>query len=143
MLPQQAADPHGGGHGVELDADALAGEVARAGDGAVVDGDEAVAEGARGEDGDGDQVARAGGVARRVLGHGHLRGVELAAADHAVEDVARVVDGDEVEGEAFGLDFAGGEGLHAVVAGAGEGEGEGGGHGGFGEVVVDVVVVWG
>ena len=53
---------------------------------AVIHGDEAVAGGPQGEDGDRDEGAIAGSIACDVLGGGEL--VEFLVADHAVEDVA-------------------------------------------------------
>ena len=67
-------------------------------------GDEAVAEGPRGEDRDRDEGAVTGDVACDVLGGGEL--VEFLVADHAVEDVAWVVDREEVEAYSFWLHFA-------------------------------------
>ena len=80
---------------------------------AVVHGDEAVAEGPQGEDGDRDEGAIAGGVARDILGGGELGRVEFLVADHAVEDVAWVLDRQEVEVYSFWLHFARSCGLSA------------------------------
>src|SRR5207244_13216915 len=46
---------------------------------------------------------------------GKFGDVDLLAARHAVEDRARLIDGDEIEIDAFDLDLAGIERLHAVV----------------------------
>ena len=46
--------------------------------------------------------------------------IELLAARHAVEDRPRLIDGDEIEIDAVGLDFTGIERLHPVVEPAGE-----------------------
>jgi hypothetical protein len=82
---------------VERNADALAFQIFRLPDaGALVDGDEAVTEGARGKDGERDERALLGGVALYELGARVLGDVELAAARHAVEDRARQLDRDEV-----------------------------------------------
>ena len=69
-------------------------------------GDEAVAEGPRGEDRDRDEGAVTGDVARDALGGGELGCIEFLVADHAVEDVAWVVDREEVEVCSFWLHFA-------------------------------------
>jgi len=89
---------------------------------AVVHGNEAVAEGPRGEDRDRDEGAVAGDVARNVLGGGELGRVEFLVADHAVEDVAWVVDREEVEVYSFWLHFPRVQRIHAVCQAAGKGE---------------------
>ena len=113
---QDAVDVDRRRHGEERHADALAFEVLRLGDaGLLVDGDEAVAEGARGKHRDGDERALLVGEALHELGAGIFRDVEFLAGRHAVEDRPRLVDGDEIEVDAVGLHFAGVERLHAVV----------------------------
>lgn len=89
---------------------------------AVVHGDEAVAEGPRGEGRDRDEGAVAGGVARDVLGDGELGRVGFLVADHAVEDVAWVVDREEVEVYSFWLYFARVQRVHTVCQPADKGE---------------------
>jgi hypothetical protein len=74
-----------------------------------------VAEGARREHRDGDEVALLVGVALDVFGARILGDVELLAARHAVEDRTRLLDADEVEVDAVGLHLAGVDRLHAVV----------------------------
>ena len=99
---QHAADEDRGGLGVERHADALALEIlGRLDAGFLVDRDVAVAEDARGEDRDRDERAVALGVALKRLGARHLRRVEFLAAAHAVENLARAVDGDEIEVDAL------------------------------------------
>ncbi len=113
---QDAVDVDRRRHGEQRHADALAFEVLGLGDaGLLVDGDEAVAEGARGKHRDGDERALLVGEALHELGAGIFRDVEFLAGRHAVEDRPRLVDGDEIEIDAVGLDLAGIERLHAVV----------------------------
>ena len=117
--------PHRSRHGVELDADLLAVHVGGFLDLVAVDGDEAVAEGARGEHGNGDEGAVSRAVACYVFRRGELAGVELLVLDHAVEDITRVVELEEIEVDAPRFDFAHGERDHAVVEPGCEGHAEG------------------
>ena len=78
---QHAAYPDGGGHGVELDADALAREILRRLDDAGIDGDEAVPEHARGKDRQGDERALPTRESGHVFRGRHLRGVEFQPGD--------------------------------------------------------------
>ena len=87
---------------------------------AVIHSDEAVAGGPQREDGDRDEGAIAGGVARDVLGGGEL--VEFLVADHAVEDVAWVVDREDVEVYSFWLHFARVQRVRAVCQPVGKDE---------------------
>ena len=77
---QEAVDVDRRRHGEERHADALAFEVLRLGDaGLLVDGDEAVAEGARRKHRDGDERALLVGEALHELGAGIFRDVEFLA----------------------------------------------------------------
>jgi hypothetical protein len=124
IVLQQAADPDRRRHGVELDADPLALKILRLLDHAGIDRDEAVPEHARWEHRQGDERTLAGRVAADVFRRRHLRGVELEPAHHAIEQIARMVDRDEVEVDTVGFHLAGIERHHAVVEAAGEGHGE-------------------
>ena len=73
------------------------------------------------EDGDRDEGAVVGDLARNVLGGGEL-GREFLVADYAVEDVAWVVDREEVEVYSFWLHFAYVRRVYAVCRPAGKGE---------------------
>jgi hypothetical protein len=121
FMLEQAADEDRGRHGVERHADALAFEVLGLGDARfLVDGDETVAERARGEDRDRDERALLVGEALDELGAGVFGDVEFEAARHAVEDRPRLLDRDEIELDARGLNLAGVERLHAVIERAGK-----------------------
>jgi hypothetical protein len=120
IVLQQAADPDGGGHGVELDADALALEVLRRLDHAGVDRDEAVPEHARGKCRDRHKRAFPCREARHVFRGRHFRGVEFLPRGHAVEQRTRIIHGDEIEIDAGRPHLAGIERGHAVVEAAGE-----------------------
>lgn len=80
-----------------------------------------MAEGSGGENGDGNEVSLASRIAARVIGKRHLRGVKLVATHHTVEDIARMVDRDEVEIDAFRADLVRVESGHTVVEPAGKG----------------------
>jgi hypothetical protein len=58
------------------------------------------------------------------LGAGELGDVELAGADHAVEDLAAGREHEHFQIDAVGLHVAAAQRFHAVVATAREGEGE-------------------
>src|SRR5580700_6561960 len=64
--------------------------------------------------------ANTGRVPAHIFRARHFRRVELELADHAVEQLARIVDIDEIEIDAFGLDLAGPQRDHAVVKPAGK-----------------------
>ena len=118
---QHAVDEDRRGHRVERHADALAFEVLRALDARLaVDGDEAEAERDRGKHRDGDERALPVGEALGEFRTRIFGDVELLAAGHAVENRARLIDGDEIEIDAVGPDLAGVERLHPVVEGARE-----------------------
>src|ERR1700676_4763562 len=118
---EQSADPDRRRHGVELNPDPFAFEILRRADLARVDRDEAVTKHPRGEHRQRHERAIAGGEAADIFGARHFRSIELELADHAVEQLARIVDIDEIEIDAFGLDLAGTQRDHAVVKTAGEG----------------------
>src|ERR1700722_6388605 len=99
---QQAADPDRCRHGVELNPDPLAFEELGGADLARVDRDEAVPKHPRGEHRQRYERAIAGSVAADIFRARHFRSVELTLADHAVEQLARIVDRDEIEVDAFG-----------------------------------------
>ena len=120
LVRQHAADEHRRGLGVERYADALAFEVLGRPDRLAVDRDEAVAKDARGKYRQRHQLAAAGGMPADDLGARHLAGVELEILPHAIEDLARTVDGEEVEIDPLGLRLPGIERQHAVVEAAGE-----------------------
>src|SRR5215468_4254672 len=86
----------------------------------TVDCDIAVAEDARGEYR--DRHHRAVGPHRMadIFRARHLAGVELEIGQHPVEDLAGVVDGEEIEVDAVRLHIAGVEREHAVIEPAGE-----------------------
>ena len=97
-------------------ADPLAFEILRRLDaGLAVDGDEAVAERARGKHRNRDERTLLVGETLDEFRAGILGDVELLARRHAVEDRPRLIDGDEIEIDAVGLDLAGIERLHPVV----------------------------
>jgi hypothetical protein len=113
---QQPVDVDGRGHGEQRNAHALALEVLGRLDARLaMDGDEAVAKRPRRKHGDGDERALLAGEALHELRARKLGNIEFLAASHPVEDRSRLVDGDEIEVDALGLDLAGVKRLHAVV----------------------------
>src|SRR5262252_3796529 len=64
---------------------------------------------------EGDEWTLLVGKALDELRAGIFSDVELLAARHPVEDRPRLVDGDEIEIDAIGLDLAGVKRLHTVV----------------------------
>jgi hypothetical protein len=124
IVLQQAAYPHGRGHGVELDADALALQVLRRLDHAGVDRNETVPEHARRKSRQRHERAFPGRKARHVFRGRHFRGVEFLPRDNAVEQLARMMHGDEIEIDAGRAYLAGRERGHAVVEAAGERHGK-------------------
>ena len=122
IVLQQAAHEDRGRHRIERNADALAGEILRRADHAAIDRDIAMAEHARGKHRQRHERTVAGGEAGDEFRARHLRGIELLRARHAVENLARAVDGEEVEIDALGLHLLGVERQHAVVEAAGEGD---------------------
>ena len=86
--------------------------------GLAVDGDEAVAEGARGENRNGDERTLLVGEALHELRAGKFGDIELEPACHAVENRPWLIDGDEIEIDALDLDLAGIERLHPVIKSA-------------------------
>ena len=119
FVVQDAVDEDGGGHRVERHADAFAFEIlGRLDAGLLVDGDEAHAEGDRGEHRDGDERALVAGKSLREFGRRIFGDVEFLAAGHAVENRPRLIDGDEIEIDAVGLHLARIERLHPVVEAA-------------------------
>ena len=122
VVLQQPADDDRRRHGVERHADALAGEVLRLAYLPLVDRDVAVAEHARGEHRDRHHRAVAARRMAEVVRARHLGGVEFEIVRHPVEDLARMVDGEEIEVDAVRLHFAGVQREHAVVEPAGEGD---------------------
>ncbi len=121
VVRENAADPDRCRHGVERNADALAGDVlGRANAGLAVDIDIAVTEHPRGK----HRQRHEGVVAARepadIFGAGEFRGVELLLAAHAIEQVARRVDRDEVEIDILDFDISGPQRLGAVVEAAGK-----------------------
>src|SRR6266478_3884551 len=113
---QQPIDVDGRGHGEQRHAHALALEVlGRLDAGLAVNGDEAVAKRPRRKHRNGDERALLAGKALHEFRARKLGDIEFLAARHPVEDRSRLVDGDEIEVDAFGLDLAGVKRLHAVV----------------------------
>src|SRR5262249_57327476 len=107
-------------HGIERHTDALAGEVLGFPDLALVDGDIAVPEYARGKHWDRHHRAVGPHCMADEFRARHLAGVELEIGQHPVEDLARMVDGEKIEVDAVGLHLAGMQREHAVVEAAGE-----------------------
>lgn len=122
---QHAADPDSGGHGVQLYANALAIEILGFLDRIGIDADEAMAKYPRRKHGDGDKRPVPGDVPRDVLQGRRLRGIELAVGHHPVEDVARVLDLDEVDVQPGCAHLVGRQRDHAVVEGGCEVAGDG------------------
>src|SRR5262249_14439165 len=121
VVSENSADPDRGRHGVERDADALAGDVlGRADAGLAVDIDIAVPKHARGKHRQRHEWAVAAGEAADIFGAGEFGGIEFLAAAHAIEQVARLLDGDEIEVDVLDLDIAAPERLGAVVEAAGK-----------------------
>src|SRR5262245_9707134 len=121
VVGENATDPDRRRHGVERNADTLAGDVlGRTNAGLAVDVDVAVAEHPRRE----HRQRHEGVVAARkptdVFGAGKFRGVELLLATHAIEQVAWRVDRDEVEIDILDFDISGPQRLGAVVEAAGK-----------------------
>src|ERR1700693_3823985 len=113
---QHAVDEDRGSHRIERHPDALSFQVSRSLDaGFAVDGDIAEPERDRGEHRDGDERALLAGEALGEFGAGILRYVKFLAARHAVENRPRLIDGDEIEIDAIGLDLARIERLHPIV----------------------------
>src|SRR5262249_4336670 len=97
-------------------ADAFAFEILGALDARLaVDGDEAVAERARGKYRNGDERALLVGKALDELRAREFGDVEFLGPRHSVEDRSRLIDDNEIEIDAVGLHFAGVKRLHAVV----------------------------
>ena len=120
IVLQHAANEDRGRHRIKRHPDALAGEIRRRADHPAIDRDIAVAEHARREHRQRHERAVAGGEAGDVLGARHLRSIELQRARHPIENLARAVDGEEVEIDPLGLHLLGVERQHAVVEPAGE-----------------------
>src|SRR5258708_28463628 len=74
-----------------------------------------MAEAARRKHGDGHERTLPVGVALHVFRARIFGDVELLPARHAIEDRPRLLDADEIEIDAVGLDLAGIDRLHAVV----------------------------
>ena len=122
IVRQQPAHEDRGRHRIERNPDALAGEILRRADHAAIDRDIAVAEHARGKHRQRHERTVAGGEAGDVFGARHFRRIELQRARHPIENLARAVDGEEVEIDALGLHLLGIERQHAVVEAACEGD---------------------
>src|SRR5215467_9478396 len=120
LVLQQAADENGGGLSVERNADALALEILRRLDRFAVDRDETMAEDAGRKHRQCNHLVAAGGEPAEDLGARHFAGIEIEIFPHAVENLPRLVDGEKVEIDTFGFDFAGIERRHAVIEAAGE-----------------------
>src|SRR5262249_41008371 len=121
MMAENAADPDRRRHGVERDADAFAGDVlGRADAGLAVDVDVAMAEDARGKHQQRHERTSSAGKATDEFGAGEFGGVEFLAAAHAIEDVARLLDRDEVEIDVLDRHISRAERLGAVVETAGK-----------------------
>src|SRR5207302_6770090 len=88
-------------------------------DRARVDRDEAVTKHPRGEDRQRHERTISGGETADIFGARHFRSIEFELADHPVKQLARIVDVDEIEIDAFGLDFTGTKRDHAVIKAAG------------------------
>src|SRR5262249_24770105 len=67
-----------------------------------------------------DHLVAARGQPAEDLGARHFAGIEIEIFSHAVENLPRLVDGEKVEIDTFGFDFAGIERRHAVIEAAGE-----------------------
>ncbi len=116
LVLQHAVDEDGGGHRIKRHADALAFEVLRRLDSRfTIDGDEAKPERDRGKHRDGDERAFFVGEALDEFGARIFRNVEFLPAGHAVEDRARLIDGDEIQVDAVGLNLSGIERQHPVI----------------------------
>jgi hypothetical protein len=85
-----------------------------------MDGDEAVAKGARRKDRNGDERALLVSETLNEFRARKFGDVEFQSAGHAVENRPRLIDGDEIEIDALGLDLAGIERLHPVIETAGK-----------------------
>ncbi len=126
LVHQHAADPDRSRHGVERNADTLAGKVFGAAYDVAVHGDEAVPEHARGKNRQRDERTGAGAHAADEFRRGEFGSVELQPARHTVEGLARVCDRNEIELDAGRPHFAGQKRHHAVIGGAGKRDGQGG-----------------
>ncbi len=116
FVMQHAVDEDCRRHGVERHADALALEILRRLDaGLLVDGNEAHPECDRREHRKGDERTLVAGKALSEFGQRIFRRIEFLAARHAIEDRARLIDGDEIEIDAVRLDLSGVERLHPVI----------------------------
>src|SRR6516162_2358453 len=73
-----------------------------------------------GNTGSANHLVAAGGEPAEDLGARHLAGIEIEIFPHAVENLPLLVDGEKVEIDTFGFDFAGMERRHAVIEAAGE-----------------------
>src|SRR5262245_45961721 len=82
-----------------------------------------VAEGPGGKHRQRNHLVAAGGEPAEDLGARHFACIELEIFPHAVENLARFVDGEKVEIDTFGFDLAGIERRHAVIETAGERQG--------------------
>src|SRR5215471_5284855 len=121
LMRQMTADPDRGGLGVEGDADALSLEVLRAANaGFPVHIDVAVAEHARGKYRNRHEWTVSPRHPADEFGAGEFGGVEFMAAAHAIENLARIFDGDIIEVDALDRHVAGAQRLHAIVLAAGE-----------------------
>jgi len=81
-----------------------------------------VPEQAGGKDRDGDERAMARPEPADEFRARHFRRVEFELAAHAVENVARLVIGEELEVDAARLNLAGIKAQHAVIEAASEGQ---------------------
>jgi hypothetical protein len=120
VVLQEPADEDRRRHRVERHPDALAGEVLGRTDLALVDRDIAVPEHARWKYRDRHHRAVAARGEARVFRARHLAGFELEIGQHPVEDLARMVDRQEIEVDAVRFHLAGLQREHAVVEPAGE-----------------------
>src|ERR1700683_3702245 len=119
FVMQDAVDEDCGRHRVERHADAFTFEILRRLDARLlVDGDEAHAESDRGKYRYSDERAFVASESLREFGRRIFGDVEFLAAGHAVEDRARLIDGDEIEVDAIGLNLARIERLHPIVEAA-------------------------
>ena len=119
LVMQNAVDEDRRRHRIERHADALAFQILRRLDPRLaIDRDEAHAKSDRGEHRNGDKRALLTGKALGEFRAGIFGDVELLPAGHAIENRTRLVDGDEIEVDAGGLDLARIEGLHSVIEAA-------------------------
>jgi hypothetical protein len=123
IVLQMAADHHGRGLRIQPYADAFAFHIFRRADARVaIDEDEPVTKSPRRKNRQRDETVVAGIDHAHVFGDRQLGAIEIPTANEPVENLARCFDGDVIERDSLGLDFAGAQRLGAIVSPAGEGQ---------------------